>query len=300
MQTSLVDADNHSVENMTCHHVRNADITVLIGKDSLDLLHSVTTQDVSDLDDNSCVYGSILQSNGRMIDRILIMNLGDQIALIHLDGCAEKSRTLLSKSVSWKQEVRIIPLDEGFSSIWVYDVPELDNLWSIDVVGQIYSSQISNLNRQIIVHLGPDSEINTIESELIANGSKLHTVESLRLDAIVNGRTSGKIIREFQPIPLEVGLESDISFTKGCYIGQEIIARMDAREALARTLVTISSDSLLDVGKHKIVGGGKLVVFDSIADSVQYASLGLIHPDFAESGNEFNLEDINCTVVAKW
>ena len=75
---------------------------------------------------------------------------------------------------------------------------------------------------------------------------------------------------------------------------------MDAREALARTLVTISSDSLLDVGNHKIVGGGKLVVFDSVADSVQYASLGLIHPDFAESGNEFNLEDINCTVVAKW
>ena len=300
MLTSLVDADNHSVENMTYHHVRNADITVLIGKDSLDLLHSVTTQDVSDLDDNSCVYGSILQSNGRMIDRILIMNLGDQIALIHLDGCAENSRTLLSKSVSWKQEVRIIPLDEGFSSIWVYDVPELDNLWSIDVVGQTYSSQISNLNRQIVVHLGPDSEINTIESELIANGSKLHTVESLRLDAILNGITSGKTIREFQPIPLEVGLESDISFTKGCYTGQEIIARMDAREALARTLVTISSDSLLDVGNHKIVGGGKLVVFDSVADSVQYASLGLIHPDFAESGNEFNLEDINCTVVAKW
>ena len=148
--------------------------------------------------------------------------------------------------------------------------------------------------------LGPDSEINTLESELIDNDSKLHTMESLRLDAILNGMIGGKIIREFQPIPLEVGLESDISFTKGCYIGQEIIARMDAREALARTLVTISSDSLLDVGNHKIVGGGKLVVFDSVADSVQYASLGLIHPDFAESGNGFNLDEINCTVVAKW
>ena len=119
-------------------------------------------------------------------------------------------------------------------------------------------------------------------------------------DFPTGGIIDGKIIREFQPIPLEVGLESDISFTKGCYTGQELIARMDAREALARTLVTISSDSLLDVGNHKIVGGGKLVVFDSVADSVQYTSLGLIHPDFAESGNEFNLDEINCTVVAKW
>lgn len=300
MQTSLVDADNLLVENMTNHHVRKADITVLIGKDSLDLLHSVTTQNVSDLDEYSCVFASILQSNGRMIDRILIMNLVDQIALIHLDGCAETSRTLLSKSVSWKQEVRIIPLDEGFSSIWVYGVPDSDNLWTIDVDEQIYSSQILNMNKQIVVHLGPDVEIEKMESKLIANGSIMYTDESIRLNAIENGMIGGKIIREFQPIPLEVGLESDISFTKGCYTGQEIIARMDAREALARTLVTISSDSLLDVGNHKIVGGGKLVVFDSVADSLQYTSLGLIHPDFAESGNEFNLDEINCTVVTKW
>ena len=81
MQTSLVDADNLLVENMTNHRVRKADITVLIGNDSLDLLHSVTTQNVSDLDEYSCVFASILQSNGRMIDRILIMNLVNMIEM---------------------------------------------------------------------------------------------------------------------------------------------------------------------------------------------------------------------------
>lgn len=37
--------------------------------------------------------------------------------------------------------------------------------------------------------------------------------------------------------PLEVGLESAISFAKGCYIGQEIIARMESRGKRARRLV---------------------------------------------------------------
>lgn len=40
-------------------------------------------------------------------------------------------------------------------------------------------------------------------------------------------------------IPLEVGLWDEVSFNKGCYTGQEIIARMDSREQLARTIVRL-------------------------------------------------------------
>jgi folate-binding protein YgfZ len=40
-------------------------------------------------------------------------------------------------------------------------------------------------------------------------------------------------------IPLEADLLHLISFTKGCYLGQEIIARVDARGAVARRLVRV-------------------------------------------------------------
>ena len=42
-------------------------------------------------------------------------------------------------------------------------------------------------------------------------------------------------------IPLEAGLNSAISFKKGCYIGQEIIARMESRGQLAKRLVKLES-----------------------------------------------------------
>ncbi|MEL7234359.1 MAG: glycine cleavage system protein T, partial [Chloroflexota bacterium] len=41
-------------------------------------------------------------------------------------------------------------------------------------------------------------------------------------------------------IPLEVGLWDEVSFTKGCYTGQEIIARMESRARMAKVMVRVS------------------------------------------------------------
>lgn len=47
-------------------------------------------------------------------------------------------------------------------------------------------------------------------------------------------------------IPLEIGLWDEVSFTKGCYTGQEIIARMESRHQLAKTLVALHLDAMVD------------------------------------------------------
>lgn len=56
--------------------------------------------------------------------------------------------------------------------------------------------------------------------------------------------------REMTPeyIPLETGLRADISFDKGCYTGQEIIARMDSRGRLAKKLVNLRPEAPIDSG----------------------------------------------------
>ena len=297
MPTNLAVVDNHLVDFMESYRVHSADISVLIGPDSLEVLHAVTTQSVSNLSENKCIFASILNSNGRMIDRILIWNLVDQIAIIHLDGCSESTRILLSKSVSWKQEVKIIPLDSGFSSIWQFDSSENGEIMDITIEGQVHSCFIDESTQ---VHLGPNYEIEKFASKLKNNGASSLDNEGLRLYQILNGLIDGEIVRNYKPIPLEVALSNDISFTKGCYTGQEIIARMDARGALSRTLVTFSSTELLDLGNHRVVGGGKLMVFDSLNNNGKSYNLGLIHPDIADEGVEFELDAIKCTILTKW
>lgn len=297
MLTNLAAVDNHLVDFMKSYRLHSADISVLLGPDSLDVLHAVTTQSVSNLSDNTCTYASILNSNGRMIDRILIWNLVDQIAIIHLEGCSESTRKLLSKSVSWKQDVKIIPLDSGFSSIWQYDSPEKVPMMDITIDGRVHTCSIDQSTK---VHLGPNSDINQLAAKLDNDGALSLDNEGIRLHQILNGIIDGEIVRNYKPIPLEVALSDDISFTKGCYTGQEIIARMDARGALSRTLVTFSSTSLLDLGNHRVVGGGKLMLFDSIShDGISY-NLGLVHPDIADEGVEFEIDEISCIILTKW
>ncbi len=47
-------------------------------------------------------------------------------------------------------------------------------------------------------------------------------------------------------IPLEIGLWDEVSFDKGCYTGQEIIARMESRQRLAKVMVKLNMTQLVE------------------------------------------------------
>ena len=55
---------------------------------------------------------------------------------------------------------------------------------------------------------------------------------------IRSGRPAGLELTQ-NYLPLEVGLWDEVSFSKGCYTGQEIIARMESRQRLAKTIVKL-------------------------------------------------------------
>ena len=46
-------------------------------------------------------------------------------------------------------------------------------------------------------------------------------------------------------LPLEIGLWDEVHFAKGCYTGQEIIARMESRSKLAKTIVALELESFV-------------------------------------------------------
>ena len=59
-------------------------------------------------------------------------------------------------------------------------------------------------------------------------------------------------------LPLELGLWDEVSFEKGCYIGQEIIARMESRQQLARLLVCLELDNSAVSGTILLHGGKRV------------------------------------------
>lgn len=60
-------------------------------------------------------------------------------------------------------------------------------------------------------------------------------------------------------LPQEAGLEHAVSYTKGCYLGQEIMARIEARGKLRRSLQGLKLDKLPGSDDRDVVAAGKTV-----------------------------------------
>lgn len=81
-------------------------------------------------------------------------------------------------------------------------------------------------------------------------------LEALRIEAGIAGAEleGGEGV-----LPQEAGLEHAVSYRKGCYLGQEIMARIEARGNLRRRLVGLSLTGIPEAGTKDLVQNGKTV-----------------------------------------
>ena len=75
-------------------------------------------------------------------------------------------------------------------------------------------------------------------------------------------------------LPQEAGLEYAVSYTKGCYLGQEIMARIEARGKLRRSLQGLLLADVLQTDERDIFAEGKKV--GRLGTVAQHPELGVI------------------------
>ncbi|MEM7802641.1 MAG: hypothetical protein AAF633_25845 [Chloroflexota bacterium] len=95
-------------------------------------------------------------------------------------------------------------------------------------------------------------------------------------------------------IPLETGLWEDISFNKGCYTGQEIIARMDSRNKVRRKMVRISGGEPMQVGSDIMQAGRSIGIVTSAAGT---KGLGYVKTDFLTSNEGYSVDQSGVTLT---
>ena len=95
--------------------------------------------------------------------------------------------------------------------------------------------------------------------------------------------------------PLEAGLQHMVSYTKGCYIGQEVIARLTTYDKVQKRLVRLSWATGDEVGAgERLMLDGKQagVVTSAIRDprTGSGAGLGYVRKALAEPGTQLTAE----------
>ena len=80
-------------------------------------------------------------------------------------------------------------------------------------------------------------------------------------------------------MPDEAGLEHAVSTTKGCYTGQEVVARMRSRGRISHRLVGLRGDAMqpLPVGAEVLAGGRRIGEVTSATLSPTAGSIALAY-----------------------
>jgi folate-binding protein YgfZ len=127
----------------------------------------------------------------------------------------------------------------------------------------------------------------------------------LREEELVRGRIAAGVAAipgEFgaQDLPQEAGLEEvAISFTKGCYLGQEVMARLHAMGRVRRRLVRVAGEGAAPASggglfateaAGKALGDLRAAVDDGQGGWIGLAMVNLLGLVGAEAGAELKLE----------
>jgi folate-binding protein YgfZ len=135
-----------------------------------------------------------------------------------------------------------------------------------------------------------DGALAALTAELGARVAGLEELEVLRVRAGIPrwGLDYGE-----DNLPQETGLESAISYTKGCYLGQEIVARVHYRGGVQRGLVGLRLVASTETGvelsfEDRPVGTLGTVVTDP---ELGWIALAIVHRRGAEVGTRLLLPD---------
>jgi len=122
--------------------------------------------------------------------------------------------------------------------------------------------------------IAPRAAVAELERALALPELDEAAAEVLRIDAGIPALGRDVTAKNF---PQEAGLERAISFTKGCYIGQEIVARIASRGAVNRLLVRLRAESAMTPGASVSVDGAVVGQVTSAAQSPATGAIALAY-----------------------
>lgn len=216
-------------------------ILVMQGGDAQDLLHRISTNDISRLKIGEAVGTILTTEKGRIIDKLITLKrseddlllIGESAKVTHLSSWIEKFIIM--------EDVTLKNYTDQYSHFLIYNVSD-------SLVSTIHGDS-NRIERSIRDYFGESNELILLKEhykgimllhclvtlppqerlqKFLADEGSIFSLEEeydrFRIEHLIPANPN-ELSEDFNP--LEAGLNDLISFTKGCYVGQEVIARLD-------------------------------------------------------------------------
>jgi tRNA-modifying protein YgfZ len=224
------------------------------GKDRLDFLHRLSTNDLLKLQPGQGAATVFTTPIARIIDRTVIYVREADLLMLTSRGNQGRVSQWLRKYIFFNDEVQIKDVTNETAMLSVYGATAnqvLQTVSGVDLSGvplHYWRTVCIAEVEALIARADPiasggfhlifeKSALPQMWQALVAVGVAPIGEETYQVLRIEAGRPEFGHELGDEYIPLEAGLWAEVSFTKGCYTGQEIIARMESRQRLAKQLM---------------------------------------------------------------
>lgn len=279
------------------------------GADALDLLHRLSTNQVSTLRPGEGTATVLTTAKGRIVDLVILYRLADRLIALCGD---DRARPVIDwiERYTFREEVTVDDLTASHGTLAIFgpqSAQQVDRVCGARSSGRTLHHPIEATigeARAIVARTFPrggdgyliTAEAGAIDAILARLLEADHGVvlagepciEVMRIEAGLPA--AGRELTESYN-PWEARLQDAISLDKGCYVGQEVIARLNTYDKVSKQLVRLrcADGPAPGPGAKLLVGetaSGTLTSVAMVPGEAHAVALGYVRDEDATAGTE--------------
>ena len=281
----------------------------LLGADRTKFLHGQVTNDITGLAENTGCYAALVNAKGKMECDLFVYRLTDEILLDFEPGLAGAVQARLEKFII-TEEVEVADAAPHFGLLSVQGPAAVAIMTALNLpapeaelalektANEIYIINQPRLGSKGIDLFVPVDLFEQVKAQLLEHAPLCGEAAFEKARVLATIPRFGK---DFSPNNLapEGGIEARaISYAKGCYIGQEVIARIRTYGKVQRVLRGLKLEGAAAMGDEVFHGEKKVGALSSVITEPD-AALALVRREAYEPGTALRVETKNGSVNAE-
>jgi folate-binding protein YgfZ len=261
----------------------------LRGRDRLALLHRLSTNQLERLTPGSGALTALTTPIGRMIDLLRVAVLPESVFVATGAQKGAQIARHLKRNIFFNDRLEVFDRSAELAVFLLFGDDMIERLGIAPAAADFAVAAADAPAGPVVLQRGGPAAaaalllvpVETAEDWqqrlTAAGGSAVDAAEwDVRRVERAEPVLPNEISEEF--IPLETGLWSAVSFSKGCYVGQEIIARMESRGRLAKQLRRVRLSALPAALPQPLTAAGKDAgILTSAVASREHGLIGLAY-----------------------
>jgi folate-binding protein YgfZ len=235
------------------------DVVAVAGPDAGSFLQSLLSQDLDPLQVGESAPALLLQPQGKLVATLRAMRVAEDAWWLVTDSGAGRALAEGLNRFRIRVKADVTDCSEAFGAIAVRG-PQAGDLVSGVAAEGLRTTTVHWPGEPAFDIIGPRAEVALAREQLVAVGAVAASKDDYEGARIAAGVPRLGVDIDDRTIPQEAFLDEwAVSFTKGCFLGQELVCRIDTRGHVNRYLRRVHIDGGSPPPGAEIVVGDRVV-----------------------------------------